>query len=255
MKIFDFHLHPGYDFHNDELGYEITPEIFISGLSDAGVSRCAGSTIHKADFGRHSSYYKDAVPRLNRETYSFYERYSDIFVPGIHVDPNYPTLSQSEIEKYARLGVRLVGELIPENMGWTSYSDKNMIEILKLAGEYGMAISLHPTDIFDMEGLIRELHDTEIVIAHLDAYGLYEGSIELMKRYENVSFDISAHGIDRAGMIEDAVSRVGANRILYGSDYPGYSEHPFIDAVIKSAITDGEREAIFYGNAARILGI
>ena len=62
MKIFDFHLHPGYDFHNDELGYEITPELFVQGLAACGVDFCAGSVIHKADTSRPLDEYAEILP-------------------------------------------------------------------------------------------------------------------------------------------------------------------------------------------------
>lgn len=255
-KIFDFHLHTGYDFHNDELGYEITPELFVMGLKKCGVSFAAGSTIHKADFKRPVADYKEVLPRLNRETYAFYEAYPDFFTPGIHVDPNYPTLSCEEIEKYSRLGVKLIGEIIPKNMGWSSYATKDMLEILKFASECNMVLSVHPdTNVANMETLVKSLPQMQIVIAHLDAYGLYEDSIRLMKTYENVSYDLSAYGAARDGMIADAVGRVGHERILFGTDYPGYSPEPFINAVLNAKISVDAKEAIFYKNAERLLGI
>ena len=76
-----------------------------------------------------------------------------------------------------------------------------------------------------------------------------------MKKYENVSFDISAHGATRQGMLTDAVAQVGSSRILYGTDYPGYGPQSFIDAVLKAEITDADRENIFYKNAASLLDV
>ena len=256
MKIFDFHLHPGYDFHNDKLGYEITPEIFVEGLRKSGINFCAGSVLHKADTKRPVEEYEQIVPRLNREAYSFYERYSDIYTPGIHIHPDFVDLSCREIEYYADRGVKLIGEIVPYMMSWNGYSAPRLIEILKFAGERGMVFNFHPNnDLNDMEGLFRALPDLKIVVAHLDGYGLYDWSIEMMKKYDNLYFDISAHGIDRPGMLRDAINKVGFERILYGSDYPGYSEAPFIDAVKNSGLNDTEMEHIFYKNAERLLGI
>jgi predicted TIM-barrel fold metal-dependent hydrolase len=56
-------------------------------------------------------------------------------------------------------------------------------------------------------------------------------------------------------MLADAVSKVGADRILYGTDYPGYDPAPFIESVLNAKITDDDKEKIFYGNAVRLLGI
>ena len=256
MKIFDFHLHPGYDYHNDKLGYEITPEIFVEGLRKSGINFCAGSVLHKADTNRPIPEYEEIIPRLNREAYSFHEAYPELYTPGIHVHPDFVELSCREIEYYADKGVRLIGEIVPYLMSWYGYSDPRLIEILRLASERGMVFNFHPNnDLNDMEGLFKALPDLKIVAAHLDGYGLYDWSIEMMKKYDNLYFDISAHGNDHPGMLRDAVNKVGRERILYGSDYPGYSATPFIDAVKNSELTDVEREYIFYKNAERLLGI
>ena len=78
--------------------------------------------------------------------------------------------------------------------------------------------------------------------------------MQATQRYENVYFDISAHGT-REGMLADAVSKVGADRILFGTDYPGYSPTPFIESVLRADVSDAAREKILYGNAARLFGI
>ncbi len=255
LKIFDFHLHPGYDFHNDELGYEITPEIFINGLNKNNVNFCSGSVIHKADAHRPIEEYEEIIPRLNRETYHFFECYPNIFTPGIHIHPEFIELSCREVEYYADRGVKLVGELVPYMMGWKLYSDKRVIDILHVASDRKMVLSIHPTNKEDMEQLFKMCPDINIVVAHLDGYGLYDWSIDMMKKYPNVYYDISAHGIGRPEMLRDAVNKVGKERILYGTDYPGYDPAPFINSVINSGLTDDEQEFIFYKNAEILLDI
>ena len=255
MQIFDFHLHPGYDFHNDELGYEITPERFTAGLAAHGVCGCAGSAIHKADSNLPLEAYAQVIPRLNREALAF-RSLCPSYVPGIHVHPAFPELSVAEIEHCAKDGARLVGELVPYLMAWKSYADPVLWEILRVAQQKNMLLSFHPNKHpEDMEPLLAALPHAPIVIAHLDGYGLYEFEIKMMRKYEHVYADISAHGAGREGMLEDAVRRVGADRILYGSDYPGYSPKPFIDRILSAKLTDDAREAILYGNAARLLEI
>ena len=133
MRIFDFHLHPGYDFHNDELGYEITPARFVAGLAEQGVTGCAGSVIHKADSKREVAAYAEILPRLNEEALAFQQSYPSLYVPGIHVHPSHPELSALQIEHYAANGVRLVGELVPYLMGWRNYSDPVLWDILRVS--------------------------------------------------------------------------------------------------------------------------
>ena len=247
MKIFDFHLHPRYDFDRDTLPYERTDERFVADLKKDGVYRCAGSVIHIDDAYKDVAAYAEIFPRLNAEAY----------VPGIHVHQEHAELSYNQVLYYADKGVKLVGELVPYMMGGGYYSDPRLIEILRTAEAKGMVLSMHPhlKHPDDMEGLFRALPHMPIVVAHLDGYGLYDWSIEMMKKYDNLYFDISAHGADREGMLKDAVQKVGAERILYGSDYPGDRSAPFINAVLNAGLTEEETEAIFYKNAEKLLSV
>lgn len=252
MKIFDFHLHPGYDFHAEAL----SPAAFEQGLRAHGIGFCAGSVIRKADSKQPPEAYAEILPRLNREAFALSQQLPHFYTPGIHVHPDHVALSCREIEQYAAKGVRFVGELVPYLMGWSDYGDKRLIEILRVAQSKQMTLSFHPNKRpEDMLALIRALPHMPIVVAHLDGYGLYEFAIETMQRCENVYFDISAHGATRAGMLRDAVQRVGASRILFGTDYPGYSPAPFLCAVREAGLSEREQAQILCENAERLLGI
>ncbi len=250
MKIFDFHLHPHYDFHN----ISISDEDFVTALRERGVEGFAGSVIREGDSNRPIEDYAEIMPRLNAEAFEIYEKYPDVYVPGIHIHPDHPELSCSEVERYADKGVRLIGELVHYLMGWSGYDRRELIEILRVAAERKMVLSFHPSkNTAAMERLVRSLPDMNIVIAHLDGYGLYDWSVEMMKKYKNVYFDISAHGAEREGMLRGTVNAVGAERILYGTDFPGYTSEKFINYVLSEKISDSDREAIFYKNAERLL--
>lgn len=250
-EIFDFHLHPGYDFHAEAL----TPEAFVNGLKAHGIMGCAGSVIHKQDSNRAVEDYAEILPRLNAEAYEMQLRFPDFYRAGLHIHPDFVALSCAEIEHYAKKGVRLVGELVPYLMGWRNFDDPRVWEILEVAQHHGMVLNFHPNKRpADMLAMIRQFPHLPIVIAHLDGYGLYDFAIETMQKYENVYFDISAHGT-REGMLADTVSRVGADRILFGTDYPGYSPAPFIESVLRARICDTDKEKILSGNAKRLLKV
>lgn len=256
MNIFDFHLHPGYNFHNDELGYEITPEIFVKGLQDAGVTRCAGSYIAKEYFNRPFEMQPSIMREMNEKCYCFYQCYPDLLIPGIHIHPDFLEESAQEVEKYGKLGIKLIGELVPYAMQWScGYNCSAMYDLLMVAKPYNMIFSGHPTNAADMDAFARNNPETTIVYAHIDGYGLYDAEIEMMKKYDNVYFDISAHGFERPGMLRETINKVGKERILYGTDYPGYAQQLFLNIVRDGSLTEDEMEYIFWKNAVRLLGI
>lgn len=251
MKIFDFHIHPGYDF-----GREAMPsEQFVKELQAKGIAKCAGSVIREKYYKRDTADYEGIVPALNEEAYRFYEEYPDFYVPGIHVHPFFPEMSCREIEAYAAKGVKLIGELTPYLMGWRSYADKRLYEILELAAHYDMVVSIHPDGPSEMKQLLENVPQAKIVIAHIDAYGLYEDEIAMMKAHENVCCDLSAHGADREGMIRQTIDSVGVERVLFGSDFPGCQPETFLEPLGRTDITDAERQAILWDNAARLLRV
>ena len=255
MKIFDFHTHPGYDFHNDKLGYEITPEIFVDGLKKSGVTHCAGSVIHKGMNEKPLEEQGELMKAFNAEAYEFYKMYPDFYSTGIHIHPAFVEESCAEIEKYAALGVNLIGELVPYLALWSSYMQDGMYDILKVAEKHDMVLSLHLMSMDSIFELAKTFPHLRIVVAHIDAYGLYDRHIELMMKHENVYSDISAHGHDRPGMLRQTIDAVGKDRILLGSDYPGYSATTFINVVLENDIKDAERDAILWDNAAKLLDV
>ena len=140
-------------------------------------------------------------------------------------------------------------------MGW-NYSHENLFSLLSYIRELDMVVSIHPTaDFATLERIMENIPGLKLVLAHLSGYGLYNKTLDFMKKHETVYTDLSAHGTDFDGTVADAVNRIGSERILYGSDYPGYKSRPFIDIVLNAGIRDQEKENIFYNNAARLLQV
>ena len=255
MEVFDFHLHPGYDFHNNDTDYDS----FVATLKKDGITGCAGCFINTATNGRELCEYEELVPRINEKTWQFYKKFPDYFVPGIHIHPDFIEMSVRELEKHRARGGTLVGELVYYMMGWRFFH-KNICEILSVARDFDMAVSVHlPKDVTLLDNIMKNVTGLKLCVAHLDGYGLYDDVIALLQKYPTVTCDISAYGADRAGMLADAVSKVGSERILYGTDYPGSNpteiSKKYINYVLNEKITDADRENIFYKNAKRLLKI
>lgn len=250
MEIIDFHAHPYYDFA-DPVKNE---EQFISGLRADGVTRVCGSVIYKNMNKRPLPEYETLVPHLNDMAFEVAEKSGGYIYPGIHVHPGFVEMSCLELERAKAKGYKLVGELVFYMMWYKKYATMEMTEILEYARELGMVVNMHPTDPEDMFALCEALPGLTIVWAHLSGYGWLEPEIEMMKKYENVFFDISAHGCDKEGTIRYTIDKVGADRILYGTDYPGYGSSVYIDGVMREC-SDEEREKIFSLNAKRLLGL
>jgi len=70
--------------------------------------------------------------------------------------------------------------------------------------------------------------------------------------YRNVYLDTS--GFDpEMGIVEMAVERLGAERVIYGSDAPGRSFAAQVAKVIYADISEADKRLILGENAAKIL--
>lgn len=80
--------------------------------------------------------------------------------------------------------------------------------------------------------------------------------MERMKLSENYYLDVSGYGIFRHGMLRHAIDLFGAERFLYGSDYPTCNPGMYLGGVLlDNLITDSEKELILAKNAKRVLNI
>jgi predicted TIM-barrel fold metal-dependent hydrolase len=90
-----------------------------------------------------------------------------------------------------------------------------------------------------------------IIVAHLSAAG-YRG-IQDIRPYPNLLIDTSGSQCF-SGIVEYAVSVLGAERILFGSDVPGRDFAVQLGRVYGAKISEADQEKILYGNAERLLG-
>ncbi len=105
----------------------------------------------------------------------------------------------------------------------------------------------NPADIAD---LARRFPKVRIVMAHL--CGVRFRGVEDIADCPNVWVDTSG-AQPEAGFIEYAVKRIGARRLVYGSDASCRTFGCQIAKVMEADITDREREMIFSENAREVL--
>ena len=106
------------------------------------------------------------------------------------------------------------------------------------------------TDPADTAWLGRHHPDVRIVMAHLTACGL-RGVMEIVD-VPNVWIDTSAY-LPFAGLVEYATAKLGASRILYGSDLVIRDLPSQIGRVTGASIPREAKAAILFENAATLL--
>jgi uncharacterized protein len=110
-------------------------------------------------------------------------------------------------------------------------------------------------EIAVVELLAREYPQVQFVIPHLgsfaDDWRAQSGLIDFLVRHPNVYTDTS--GVRRFDILEEAVGRAGAHKVLFGSDGPWL--HPGLELakVRLLGLPAAEERLILGGNAVRLL--
>ncbi len=175
-----------------------------------------------------------------------------------------------ELARAFDAGIAGIGELNPPAQGY-SYEDPYLDKALEFAAQHGKPVNFHVTDpqIGDYPGKIETpfqslrklaLHHskTTFVFAHL------AGMMELptLKALENVYLDTAAVPLLYSdGIYQDAIDQIGAERILFGTDYPlrtfpkqqkapDFATH--LNALQACGLDPQDLESLLYKNARKL---
>ena len=129
--------------------------------------------------------------------------------------------------------------------------------LLETAAEFGMTILAHTTPA-ECDELMTHVPQARLVMAHMGghpyAFGDWHRAVAVAKKHDNLLLDTASSMIDN-GMIEHAVSELGAEKILFGTDMPLLDPHVQL-AKIRGADIDEEAKAkILGGNLAALLDL
>lgn len=183
----------------------------------------------------------------------------------------HPAAGEAALEELRRAredGLRGLGEMSPHSQGFAA-DDPVWLRILDLAGELGLPVNLHVTDpasrpypgrvetpLADFVLWARTHPRTRFVLAHWGGGLAFDSE---MRALSNVQFDTAAspllYGPEAWGR---GVKAVGADRILFGSDfplvlYPARETEASVAGLLAEAraqLASGAQPPVLGGNAA-----
>ena len=143
----------------------------------------------------------------------------------------------------------------------TRASDPRNFPIYEAAIERGMPVLLHcfeyrfdhapnQSNAVDFREAATRYPECTFIMAHMS--GNFVTGVEAAAGLPNAYVDFcGTYG--ELGMVDYAVDRLGADRVLFGSDMPGSDIYHNIGKVTGAAITAEEQGLIMHGNADRVL--
>ena len=102
----------------------------------------------------------------------------------------------------------------------------------------------------DIADVARRYPALVIQMAHLG--GDFIRGAEAVAPFPHVLADFSGSYGER-GMVDYAVERLGAERVLFGSDMPGSDFYHNLGKVLGADLTDEQRDLVLWRNAERVL--
>ena len=248
--------------YSDEKARLATADELISSMDRAGVNVSVilniGWTTHELCL-ETNDYILESISRYPKRLVGF-----------CSVQLQSPEAALKEIERCAGGGIKGVGELRPD-MQLLDISDEQLINpLVDILKKHNLILLTHTSEpvghIYPGKGavtpevlypFIADNPELTIICSHwgggLPFYALMP---EVKQAISNVYFDTAASPLLYSPRIyEQVVQLVGADKILFGSDYPLLEQERIIKEIKSAGLPAEMEDKILGGNARRLLGI
>jgi predicted TIM-barrel fold metal-dependent hydrolase len=243
--ILDFHTHID---EAEAFGWIDPPDKLIPLLDQAGIAKAACMT------------YVD-LPGSNPAALDYVagavSRFPDRLIGFARLNPTYRREAETALRRAVEdLGFR--GVKLHPTSTLAHPAAEPTVALLRLAGTLGVPVLFHcGDDPYTTPQAIAagadQAPDAAVVLGHMGGYFHVDEAIAMAERHANLYLETSA--MPYPAKIAEAVERVGAERVLFGSDGPGCNPALEVEKV-RLAGLGGDAERLVLGvNAARLLGI
>ncbi len=182
-------------------------------------------------------------------------RYPDLFIGYATVPlPRFGRTAVDEIRRcYEKFGFRGIKTYSRPEASMAPIPES--LPLFELAAELKMPVLVHATPE-ECDFICSHVPEAWVNMAHMGghpwALGDWHKAVAYALKHKNLFLDTASSQIDN-GMLEYAVSRVGAERIIFGSDTPLLD--PWVQAAkVRGADLDENAKALIMGgNMARLL--
>ncbi len=137
-------------------------------------------------------------------------------------------------------------------------SGEDTLRLIRTAAELGVPTLFHcgdepMTTPLSIAPAAEACPEATIILGHMGGYFHVDEAIEVADRYPNVVLETSA--MPYPNKITEAVQRIGAERVIFGSDGPVCSPVLERQKVVMAHLNPGQQERVLGLNAMTLLGI
>ncbi len=186
---------------------------------------------------------------------------SNGFMTGLGtLHPDSPDIA-ADVEHLLSLGLKGV-KLHPDIQGF-KIDDYRCLKIYELCEKKGLPVLLHTGDYrydFSNPNRVKPILETytelTVIGAHFGGWSIWEKAVEELHGYRNFYVDCSSsfYGLDPK-KAEELIRTYGADRVLFGTDYPMWVPKSEVEYFNGLGLTEQEKELILYKNAKKLFDL
>jgi uncharacterized protein len=191
----------------------------------------------------------------NRMVAALVHQYPDRFSGYISINPNYPTEIGTELESYYAVSGMKAIKIHPTFHNY-SLTGPNYREVFDFANTRESVVLSHTwgvEHISAFDTIAAEFPKARFILGHsggeLEAVRL---AIEVASRHDNVYLDLTV-SLQYEGIVELFCDRVGADKVLFGTDAPLLDPRYEIGRIVYADISDTAKEKILGLNIERLI--
>lgn len=243
--IFDMHMHIE---EGTSLGWQMSAEDCIRAMDEAGVERSAVMTLTD-------------LPGLNPRGLELIAEacnsYPDRLYGFVRLNPAYlersRQLLKEAVTQLGFKGLKLHPVSTLQHPGGAA-----TIDLIRYAGELGVPTLFHCGDEplstpLSIAQAAAACPDAIIILGHMGGYFHVDEALEVAERFPNIVLETSA--MPYPDKIHTAVERIGAERVVFGSDGPVSSPALERQKVVIASLGAGPDGLVLGGNAEKLLGL
>lgn len=241
--IIDFHAHID---DVPALGWHLSASDVLAQMDAAGVDQAVVMTITDAP-----EVNEDAVERIAATCAASAGRLHGF----VRVHPWYEQaadLVAHALDDLGYRGVKLHGVSTLADPG-----GEPVLRVVRAAAARGAPVLFHSGDDpfvtpWEIAAAAAAVPEATVVLAHMGGYAHTADAIAVAEEFPNVLLDTAATPYPSA--IGAAVERLGAHRVLFGSDAPGCPVPLELAKIRLAGLSDAAQALVLGGNARRLLG-
>jgi len=245
--VIDAHAHMG-PWHNFHIPHN-SARGMVERLDQLGIDSCVASP-HVAI----GPCYREG----NRQVMAAADEFPTRVVPYVTINPNYPEAEvREEIEHWHALGRIRAFKIHPACHSY-KVDGPGYAPMFEYAREHALPVLSHSWAGDSLGGasllsrLAGEMPTVTFLVGHAaSSWAMIDEACQEAREKDNVILDLTGSQL-LYGALEAMVERVGAEKIVFGSDIPFIDPAPGLGRVLMARITDDDKRKVLGLNAKRI---